>query len=89
MPSQYDKINPLSKLNPTCDPRRQRLTERLHPHGPRVMLELLAAVESGRDLEEVLEDFCRLDAGLLHALGGDVQVVWSPMLVPAIDEGDA
>jgi hypothetical protein len=86
MPYRYDEINPSPTLNPTCDIRRQRLTERLHPLGPRVMLELLVAVESGGQLDETLEDFCRLDPGLLHEIGGDLQVVWSPLLVP---EGDA
>jgi hypothetical protein len=50
-------------------PRRRYLSARLHSAGPRPVLEALLAVESGQDLDAVLEDFGRLPADVYHAVG--------------------
>jgi hypothetical protein len=56
--------------------RRMRLCSHLHSAGPRPVLEALIAVESGQDLDAVLEDFARLPAdfyrdvlNIYHAVG--------------------
>jgi hypothetical protein len=51
--------------------RRRHLCARLHSAGPRPVLEALIAVESGQDLDYVLEDFGRIPADLYYALGAD------------------
>ena len=48
--------------------RRMQLCAHLHAAGPRPVLEALIAVDSGRDLDEVLEDFARLPADFYHAV---------------------
>jgi hypothetical protein len=49
--------------------RRIRLSTHLHAAGPRPVLEALLAVESGQDLDAVLEDFGRIPADIYHAVG--------------------
>jgi hypothetical protein len=49
--------------------RRRHLSAHLHSAGPRPVLEALLAVESGQDLDAVLEDFGRIPAGIYHAVG--------------------
>ena len=48
--------------------RRQRLARHLHAAGPRPVLKLVD-VAGGRDLDETLEDFARLDAQTYAAVG--------------------
>ena len=48
----------------TRSARRIELCEHLHAAGPRPVLEALLAVDSGQDLDEVLEDFGRIPAGI-------------------------
>ena len=52
-------------------PRRQRAAEHLHDLGPRPVLEALAEVEAGADLDHVLADFERIDAEMVAELDGD------------------
>ncbi len=54
-----------------ANPRRQRAAEHLHNLGPRPVLEALAEVEAGADLDRVLADFERIDAETVRQLGGD------------------
>ena len=51
--------------------RRQRAAEHLHNLGPRPVLEALAEVEAGADLDRVLADFTRLDPETVRQIGGD------------------
>ena len=57
--------------------RRQRLVHHLHQCGPRPVLEALIAVESGQDLDLVLQDFARLKPEIYHAVGADLLSVES------------
>lgn len=52
-------------------PRRQRLASHIHAAGPRPVLEALLAVEAGRPLDEVLEDFARVPVAMYVAVGAD------------------
>ncbi len=54
-----------------ASPRRQRAAEHLHSLGPRPVLEALAEVDAGADLDHVLADFERIDAEIVAGLGGD------------------
>ena len=54
-----------------ASPRRQRAAEHLHNLGPRPVLEALAEIETGADLDRVLADFERIDAKVVAELGGD------------------
>ena len=54
-----------------ASPRRQRAAEHLHSLGPRPVLEALAEVDAGADLDHVLADFERIDAKMVTELGGD------------------
>ncbi len=54
-----------------ASPRRQRAAEHLHDLGPRPVLEALAEVQAGADLDRVLADFERIDAETVAALGAD------------------
>ncbi len=54
-----------------ASPRRQRAAEHLHNLGPRPVLEALAEVEAGADLDHVLADFAQLDLETVRQLGGD------------------
>jgi hypothetical protein len=58
-------------------PRRQRLGRLLIECGERPVLEALLAVENGQDLDQVLEDFARLQPDIYAAVGADA---------PSIDE---
>jgi hypothetical protein len=49
--------------------RRMQLCKHLHAAGPRPVLEALIAVQSGQDLDDVLEDFARIPASVYRALG--------------------
>jgi uroporphyrinogen-III synthase len=49
--------------------RRMELCARLHSAGARPVLEALLAVQSGEDLDYVLEDFGRIPADIYHVLG--------------------
>jgi hypothetical protein len=51
--------------------RRQRQVRHLYKCGPRPVLEALIAVDAGQDLDVVLEDFCRLQPKIYHAVGAD------------------
>ncbi len=51
--------------------RRQRAAEHLYNLGPRPVLEALAEVEAGAELDRVLADFARLDPKMVRQLGGD------------------
>jgi hypothetical protein len=53
-------------------PRRQRLVRHLVECGERPVLEALLAVESGENLDIVLEDFARLHPDVCEAIGADV-----------------
>ena len=55
-----------------ANPRRQRAAEHLHNLGPRPVLEALAEVEAGANLDRVLADFERIDAETVAALGADI-----------------
>jgi hypothetical protein len=55
----------------TRSPPRQHLVRHLHQCGPRPVLEALIAVESGQDLDVVLEDFARLVPEVYAAVGAD------------------
>jgi hypothetical protein len=52
--------------------RRQRLVAHLHRCGPRPVLEALVAIENGRPVDAVLEDFGRLQPDVFKAVGADV-----------------
>lgn len=52
-------------------PRRQRLVKHLVECGTRPVLEALIAVDKGQDLDEVLEDFARLQPETYEAVGAD------------------
>ncbi len=52
-------------------PRRQRAAEHLHSLGPRPVLEALAEVETGADLDRVLADFAQLEPETVRQLDGD------------------
>ncbi len=54
-----------------ASPRRQRAAEHLHSLGPRPVLEALAEVETGADLDRVLADFAQLDPETVRQIGGD------------------
>ncbi len=54
-----------------ASPRRQRGAEHLHNLGPRPVLEALAEIEIGADLDRVLADFERIDAETVAELGAD------------------
>ena len=54
-----------------ASPRRQRAAEHLHNLGPRPVLEALAEVETGADLDRVLADFARLDPETVRQIGGN------------------
>ena len=54
-----------------ASPGRQRAAEHLHNLGPRPVLEALAEVETGADLNRVLADFARLDPETVRQIGGD------------------
>jgi hypothetical protein len=68
----------------TCDartPRRQHLVQHLVNCGDRPVLEALLAVEAGQDLDEVLEDFARLDPKIFEAIGADIMPIDRLILV--------
>ena len=54
-----------------ASPRRQRAAEHLHNLGPRPVLEALAEVEAGADLDRVLAAFAQLDPETVRQLDGD------------------
>ena len=54
-----------------ADLRRQRAVEHLHGLGPRPVLEALAEVEAGAELDSVLAAYARLDPETVLQLGGD------------------
>jgi hypothetical protein len=56
-------------------PRRQRLVRHLVECGERPVLEALLAVESGQDLDQVLEGFARLQPEVYEAIGADVMPI--------------
>ena len=66
-------MKPLSRFDrDRRDPRnirRQRLALHLHAAGSRPVLEALLDVAGGRDLDQTLEDFARLDAQTYEAVG--------------------
>jgi hypothetical protein len=62
-------------------PRRQHLVKHLARCGDRSVLEALLAVEAGQDLDEVLEDFARLDPKIFEAIGADIMPIDSLYLV--------
>ncbi len=51
--------------------RRQRAAEHLYNLGPRPVLEALAEVEAGADLDRVLADFAQLEPETVRQLNGD------------------
>jgi hypothetical protein len=51
--------------------RRRHLARRLHAAGARPVLEALLDVAGGRDLDETLEDFGRLEPSLYRSVGAD------------------
>ena len=51
--------------------RRQRAAEHLHRLGPRPVLEALIEVGVGRDIDDVLARFGKLDGAVVRALGAD------------------
>jgi hypothetical protein len=59
----------MSTFDDKRNARRQRLALRLHQSGSRPVLEALLDVARGRDLDETLEDFARLDASTYEAVG--------------------
>ena len=54
-----------------ASPRRQRAAEHLYSLGPCSILEALAEVEAGADLDRVLADFERIDAEMVAEFSGD------------------
>ncbi len=54
-----------------ASPRRQQAAQHLYSLGPRPVLEALAEVEAGADLDHVLADFERIDAETVAKLGAD------------------
>ncbi len=67
---------PLHPIGPiaaeiVASPRRQQAAQHLYSLGPRPVLEALAEVEAGADLDRVLADFERIDAETVRQLGGD------------------
>ncbi len=67
---------PLHSIDPipaeiVASPRRQRAAEHLHNLGPRPVLEALAEVETGADLDRVLADFAQLEPETVRQLDGD------------------
>jgi hypothetical protein len=52
-------------------PRRQRLVKHLVECGERPVLEALLAVDSGQDLDQVLEDFAKIQPEVYEAVGAD------------------
>ena len=54
-----------------ADFRRQRSAQHLHRLGPRAVLEALAEVADGGDLDRVLSSYGRLDPEIVRALRGD------------------
>ncbi len=54
-----------------ANPRRQQAAQHLYSLGPRPVLEALAEVEAGADLDRVLADFERIDAEMVAELGAD------------------
>ena len=69
-----EKLPPIGSMAAeiVASSRRQRAAEHLHNLGPRPVLEALAEVETGADLDRVLADFARLTPELLEATGGDL-----------------
>jgi hypothetical protein len=62
----------LKSSTATRSARRQRLARHLHRCGERPVLEALLAVEGGKPLDVVLEDFARLQPAIYHALSADL-----------------
>ena len=54
-----------------ASPRRQQAAQHLYSLGPRPVLEALADVEAGANLDRVLADFERIDAETVAELGAD------------------
>lgn len=52
-------------------PRRQRLVKHLIECGPRPVLEALLQTEAGTPLDEVLEQYAKLQPELFEMLGAD------------------
>ncbi len=66
-------LHPIGPITATlvASPRRQQAAQHLYSLGPRPVLEALAEVEAGADLDRVLADFARLDPETVRQLGGD------------------
>jgi hypothetical protein len=88
MPSKEDKAPEVRYLgegeNNRCTPpdntaRRQYLCERVHAAGPRPTFHALSDVASGKDLDEVLEDYARLPTSFYRITGASSFV--KPILV--------
>ncbi len=72
----WGAVEPLRPAGPfaaeiVASPRRQQAAEHLYSLGPRPVLEALAEVEAGADLDRVLADFERIDAKVVADLGAD------------------
>jgi hypothetical protein len=52
--------------------RIRQLAPRLHRLGPRPLYEFCCEIAGGADLFERLERYAKLDADIVHALGGDL-----------------
>lgn len=52
-------------------PRREHLARHLHSLGPQPMFLALLQVDAGHNLDEVLEEFRRVDPGLCRAMSAD------------------
>jgi hypothetical protein len=50
-------------------PRRRRLAQHLFDCGPRSVMEAVLAIGAGEPIDDVLEDFARVPAGLFTAMG--------------------
>lgn len=62
---------PITRQTIDRDHHRQRRAVHLHDLGPRAVLEALLELEQGRDLDEVLADYGRLDFRVVRAVGAD------------------
>ncbi len=68
-----EPLRPIGSISAeiVANPRRQRAAQHLHNLGPRPVLEALAEVEVGANLDRVLADFERIDAETVAKLGAD------------------
>lgn len=52
-------------------PRREQLARHLHALGPQPMFLAMLRMDAGASLDQVLEEFRRVDPALCHAMAAD------------------